>query len=433
MNAEYQEQRQTLSLGRIVTVIGMQKANRFLWLECISCGEHYPVQTHSRCNKCSGLLTGRYDLTQGVIDLGKKEDSIWQFKDLLPPVSAQNIVSLGEGWTPYVQAKRYGESIEHTNVWCKLEGQNPSGAFKDRIASLGLSLAREWQKKGVFVASSGNAAAAISAYSARAGIPCLVLIREDSTASKLGQISMYGAKLLRVRDLFKSEQSLHDSLELVQEALPDWLNHFAWVSYNPLLLDSLKTIAYEIASRYVPDYVFVPTAGGDLLYGVYKGFAELKSLGLIEKIPKMVVVQGKDASPTVQAVEKKESMVGRTEKAETVAGALRVNFGAEHSIVAVRESQGFGVALTDGEIITAEREIARTEGIFCEVSSATALAGVAKSAREGKIGKDESACAILTGIGFKDYYPSFDDAGKVPLAKTPSDISQVLKASYRDI
>ncbi|MDG7001104.1 MAG: pyridoxal-phosphate dependent enzyme, partial [Nitrososphaerota archaeon] len=245
-----------------------------------------------------------------------------------------------------------------------------------------------------------------------------------------GQISMYGAKLLRVRNLFRTEQTLSDALAFTQKALPEWLNHFVWATVNPLLVDALKTVAYEIASRSVPDYVFVPTAGGDLVYGMHKGFSELKKMGLIDKVPKMVVVQGRNANPSVRAIEVGSQTVAHTDKAETVAGALRVNFGAEHTLVAVKESGGFGVSLTDEEIISAEREIARLEGIFCEVSSAASLAGIAKAVQEDRIATDESACAILTGIGFKEYYPAFSDTSEVPLAPRIEDIPLILKTSY---
>lgn len=191
----------------------------------MECGSRYPIHTHSRCSKCNGVLDGRYELGGKKFEIGGPvRDSIWQFRDMMPPVSDTSIVSLGEGWTPLIKAPEYGRSIGMESLWCKLEGQNPTGSFKDRAASL----AREWRKKGVFVASSGNAAAAVAAYSARAGIQCLVLIREDSTLSKLGQISMYGANLLRVRDIFKSEESLEYALSLAQKSLPDWLNHFIW-------------------------------------------------------------------------------------------------------------------------------------------------------------------------------------------------------------
>jgi threonine synthase len=339
-----------------------------------------------------------------------------------------------EGWTPFIEAKKYGNSIDSSSLWCKVEGQNPSGSFKDRAASLGLSLAVEWRKPGVFTASSGNAAAAISAYAARAGVRCLVLIREDSTPSKLGQVAMYGANLLRVKEIFRDQQTLARALDLTQKALPDWLNHFVWAPYNPLLIDGLKTIAYEIASdtlkSELPDYVFVPTAGGDLLYGIFKGFLELKEGGAVDKIPKMVVVQGLNSSPTVAAIESGSDKVPETESAETVAGALRVNFGTEHTLVAVRRSKGFGIAVSDGEIISAQRKIAATEGIFTEVSSATALAAIEKSIKEGRVEKDQKVIAILTGSGFKDYSPPFKDISLVPLAQSSDRIPDVLKSSY---
>lgn len=150
----------------------------------------------------------------------------------------------------------------------------------------------------------------------------------------------------------------------------------------------------------------------------------------MDKIPKMVVAQGKGANPIVAALEMGSSKVPQIEKAETVAGALRTTLGAEHALAAVRQSKGFGVALTDEEILRAHREIARLDGIFCEVSSASALAAIAKSIREKKIEKDEKALAILTGFGFKDYDPPFKDFAHVPLAESPDAIQNVLKSSY---
>jgi len=308
-------------------------------------------------------------------------------------------------------------------------------AARSRTEQLLWGFHLQWTgKPGVFTASSGNAAAAISAYAARAGIKCLVLIREDSTPSKLGQISMYGANLLGVREIFHSQQTLARALDLTQDALPKWLNHFVWAPYNPLLIDGLKTIAYEIASdclnSELPDYIFVPTAGGDLLYGIFKGFQELKQRGAVDKIPRMVVAQGLNSSPTVAAIESGSNNVPETEKADTVAGALRVNFGTEHTLVAVRQSKGFGVAVSDDEIISAQRKIAASEGIFTEVSSATALGGVEKSINDGRVRKDEKILAILTGSGFKDYSPPFKDISLVPLAESSEKIPAILKSSY---
>ena len=387
-----------------------------------------------RCAKCPGILTGKFDLEGKIFNLQLKRESIWQFRDMMPPVPDNQVVSMGEGWTPLISAKRYGDLIGNSQLFCKIEGENPSGSFKDRVASLGVSLALSWGKKGTFTASSGNAAAAISAYSARAGLDCLVLLREDSTPSKLGQIAMYGPRLLRVRGIFNTQHTLAKTLKITQNALPFWLNHFVWAPYNPLLIDALKTVAYEIAAECqetaLPDYVVVPTAGGDLLYGIFKGFQELKTTGAIDHIPGLIVAQGLHANPTVEAVESGAKSVPETETADTVAGALRVNFGADHSLVAVRESRGFGIAVSDEEILKAQREVAALDGIFTEVSSATALAAISKAISTGRMQRDDKVIAILTGLGFKDYYPPFKEISLVPLAESIETVPQVLKSRF---
>jgi threonine synthase len=401
--------------------------NRFEALACGTCGATYPADTHSRCAKCNGILEAHYRL-DGRFPTDVRRTSVWDFADFLPPVDKQNIVSLGEGWTPYVDSPNFAKRVGARQVWCKLEGCNPTGSFKDRAASLGISLATQWAKKGVFAASDGNAGAAISAYSARAGMKCLVLISEDAPAQKLAQIMMYAPILLRVRGLYDSISSLESALAQAQSVLPDWLNHFIWAPFNPLLVEPYKTIAYEIAlSKEVPDSIFVPVAGGELLSGLFRGFRELREMGLLEKVPRLVAVQGKGADPIVQAIQKSLDKVAETGPPVTVAGALRVNFGAEHPIMAVRGSGGFGISVTDEQIMNAQREIARHEGIFCEISSAAALAAVAEALKLGKIARDEKVAAILTGAGLKDYPTTAAELSQVPLSESVTSLSKALE------
>ena len=401
--------------------------NRFESLACLNCGRRYPTDTHTRCTKCNGILEAQYRL-DGRFPTDVRERSMWDFADFLPPIQEKSIVSLGEGWTPYVDAPTFARRVGLRSVWCKIEGCNPAGSFKDRAASLGLSLARGWKRKGVFTASDGNAAAAISAYSARARMKCLVLIADDTPTQKLAQIMMYSPILLRVRGIYRSLSSLEAALAQTQEILPDWLNHFIWAPFNPLLVDAFKTIAYEIAlSQKVPDCIFIPVAGGDLLSGLYKGFQELQKMGQLQRPPRLVAVQGEGADPTVQAIEKGLDKVKETAPARTIAGALRVNFGAEHSITAVRKSGGFGISVSDGQIMKAQKEIARDEGIFCEISSAVALAAISKALDLGKIARDETTAAILTGTGLKDYPVTGDDISRIPISKDVSSLSTTLE------
>ena len=401
--------------------------NRFRLLACADCATTYPMDCHSRCTKCGGILEAHYRL-DGRFPTDFERRSIWDFAEFLPPAKEENIVSLGEGWTPYVESPNFGKRLGLRRIWCKLEGCNPTGSFKDRTASLGLSLAREWGKEGVFAASDGNAAAAISAYSARARVKCLILISVDAPTQKLAQIMMYSPALLRVRGLYESASSLESALALAQSVLPDWLNLFIWAPHNPLLVEPYKTIAYEIAlSKEIPDYIFVPVAGGELLSGIFRGFQELREMGVLDRTPKLVAVQGKGADPTVQAIGKGLDKVLETGPPVTIAGAIRVNFGAEHAIKAVRKSGGFGISVTDEQILDAQKQIARDEGVFCEISSAVALAAISEALSLGKIGADETATSILTGTGLKDYFSSGADLARVPISESVSSISQTLK------
>ncbi|MDA4127737.1 MAG: threonine synthase [Thaumarchaeota archaeon] len=401
--------------------------NRFRFLACSNCATTYPTDYHSRCTKCGGILEAHYRL-EGKFPTDFERRSMWDFADFLPPVKEENVVSLGEGWTPHVPSPNFAKRVGLRHVWCKLEGCNPTGSFKDRTASLGLSLVREWGKKGVFAASDGNAGAAISAYSARAQVRCLILISEDAPTQKLAQIMIYSPTLLRVRGLYESASSLESALAQAQDVLPDWLNLFIWAPFNPLLVEPYTSIAYEIAlNKEIPDYIFVPVAGGELLSGISRGFQELREMGMLDRTPKLVAVQGKGADPTVQAIEKGLDKVLETGPPVTVAGAIRVNFGAEHSIKAVRKSGGFGISVTDEQILNAQKQIARDEGIFCEISSAVALAAISEALSLGKMGADETATTILTGAGLKDYLSTDADLSRAPISESVSSLSMTLK------
>lgn len=383
----------------------MSSGNSFVALSCIRCGAEHRLDTQGRCAKCGGLLTSRYDIS-AVGGFSGPGEGIWRYSALLPPVSEEKRVSLAEGATPCIRAKNI--ETNGSSLLLKLEGANPTGSFKDRGAALGISLAKEFGRPAVFTASSGNAAAALSAYAARAGLDCTVLARPDAGPSKLMQAASYGARVFMVKGLFSGAYDLLDSLERASRVLDGAMNLFIWAPVNPLILEGFKSVAYELAEE-APDYVFVPTAGGDLAFALYKGFQELAELDMVRKVPKVVVVQGRGADPAVRALERGEETVKEIPSATTVAGALRVNFGSEHTLLAARKSGGFGVSVDDRAILDAQRLLARKEGVFCEVSSAASAAAFIKCVNEGRIDRGESAVALLTGTGFKEP-PSVDTA-----------------------
>ncbi len=398
-------------------------ASHLVGLECTRCGEIVLDLRATFCLKCGDILTGKYDLS-GLKNVLKpvNEHTIWNYKNYLPAVEHSNRVSLGEGNTPYVNLKNYGDFIGGINIWAKLEGCNPTGSFKDRAATVEVSLAKQWNNVGIFTASSGNAAAALAAYATRAKIKCLILVKEDSSLAKLEQISTYNPRIVRVKRLFTDKQTLIESLKRVETLLPGWRNGFVWAPFNPLAIDGLKTISYEISALKIPDYVFVPTAGGDLLFSIFKGFSELKSQNLINKIPKVVAVQGDNASPLVQSIERNLDHVEETGEPSTIASALRVNFGANHAIKAIKESGGFGISVSDREIENAQKNLAELDGIFAETSSAAALAGVEKAIRNGRVQKDATISVILTGTGFKEYQFNQSELKGIELIDSVNDL-----------
>jgi threonine synthase len=374
--------------------------------------------TQSRCDRCGSILTSSYGIANRITDSGQ---GIWRFREFLPPLTEGNLVSLGEGSTPSIETKRLHSLTGVKRIILKLENCNPTGSFKDRVAALGVSIAKELSSKGVFNASSGNAAAAVAAYSARAGLRCITLVRENASAHKVSQIKMFSPILIRVRDLFRTRKKLENVLSMMQRWLPNWYNHFLWAPINPLLVDSFKTIAYEIfLSSRNADFVFVPVAGGDLIFGLYKGFKDLAASGLIEKVPRLVAVQAKGAESTVRAIRGELRLDEELKRTRTVASALDVSFPSEHAVIAVKESGGFGISVTDREIMEARRILASKEGIFCEISSATVVAAIRKGKEKGLLSSEDTVCAVITGSGLKDVERI--KISNIPLAKNEKEL-----------
>lgn len=177
----------------------------FISLQCVSCRKEFDAYTQARCDRCGSVLTSSYAAAEKLLTRGS---GIWKFRHLLPPIKEENMVTLGEGFTQCITTERIQGLTGVKSIILKLESTNPTGSFKDRAAALGVSIAKELSKKGVFVASSGNAAAAVAAYSARAGLRCVALVRENASPRKLSQIEMFGPRMLRVRNLFSTRRNL---------------------------------------------------------------------------------------------------------------------------------------------------------------------------------------------------------------------------------
>ena len=377
----------------------------YVWLFCVGCGKRLPADSEAcKCPDCAGRLEIGYDYAKIRETVNRDlfrtrgQQSMWRYHELLP-VNQNSIISLGEGTTPLVAADRLGRELGMTRLFLKLEYTCPSGSFKDRGSSLLLSKAREIKASTVAVDSSGNAAASLAAYSARAGISCYVFTPSYASAGKVVQAIAYAAKVVKV------DGTRRDTFEIAKTAIAKYGWYYCGFQVNPFASEGSKTIGYEMCEQggwEPPDVAVFPVGSGSGLTGCWKGLKEAKELGLVEKLPSMGCIQPEGCSPIASAFKQGKSITP-VEKPKTIAEGLMIAQPLKGEIVlnALRESKGFAEAVSDEEIMDAAKLLAELEGVFVEPSAATCLAGMIKLLSEGKIDRDQKVVCVLTGIGLK--------------------------------
>ncbi len=370
-------------------------------LECIECQRKYSDNEVIYTCTCGGLLDVVYDYSD--IQITKKDLkgplSVWKYRAFLPV--SREPVSLKEGGTPLYRVGRLEKDIGMNEVYVKHEGMNPTGSFKDRGMTVGVTKALELNMKTVACASTGNTSASLAVYGARAGVPAVVLLPSGKVAlGKLAQALMHGAKVLSIRGNFD------DALKLVRN-LCDREGFYLLNSVNPYRLEGQKTIAFEIADQLgwqAPDRLILPVGNAGNISAIYKGFKELKKLGFTDNVPKMTGIQAEGASPIVAAIRNNESAIIPEIRPETVATAIRIGnpVNAVKALNAIRESGGTAETVSDEEIIRAQQELAGLEGIGVEPASASSIAGLRKLVTSGVIDADEKVVCVTTGHLLKD-------------------------------
>jgi threonine synthase len=371
-------------------------------LECIRCGAKYPRdEIIYTCPKCDGLLDVVYDYSQIKLtrDDLKGPLSVWKYKALLPV--AGEPVTLKEGGTPVYNIKNIGKDIGMKDAHVKHEGMNPSGSFKDRGMTVGVSKALELGMKSVACASTGNTSASLAVYGARAGIPVIVLLPQGKVAlGKVAQALMHGSKVISIRGNFD------DALRLVREMCIE-NGIYLLNSINPYRLEGQKTIGFEIVDYFnweVPDRIILPVGNAGNITAIYKGLNEMKKLGIIDRIPMMTAIQAEGSAPIVKAIKTGAQNIVPEAHPETVATAIRIGdpVNAVKALNAIRSSGGAAETVTDDEILAAQKLLAVKEGIGVEPASAASVAGLIKLRNMGVIAKDERVVCVTTGHLLKD-------------------------------
>lgn len=379
--------------------------------QCINCGKKYEVKPIYKCKSCNDLLEVRYNLTgtkvsKSFFDSRLKmrkvpfNSGVWRFKELIHPlIKDDQIVSRPEGNTNLYAHEKLNKFVGIDKLILKHEGENPTGSFKDRGMTVGMSEAKRQKAKIVACASTGNTSASLAAYAAMAKMKCIVFIPEGKIAyGKLSQALAYGAKVLQIRGNFDN------AMRLVQKTSK--LGIYLLNSINPWRIEGQKSIIFELLQQLnwqVPDWVVVPAGnlGNTSAFG--KALRELNELGLIEKLPKLAAIQAEGASPFYQLWSSGADKLKAVKQPKTVASAIRIGnpVSWKKALKVLKWSKGIVEKVSDQEIMDAKAIIDKS-GIGCEPASAASVAGVKKLRESGIIERSEKVVSILTGNLLKD-------------------------------
>lgn len=382
-------------------------------LRCIKCGKRTELVTNYSCESCGGILEVEYDYNN-IPKLVNKHvaKGLWRFAELLP-VNSKFCTTLGEGDTPLLKASKLARWLGLENLYLKNEGCNPTGSFKDRPMTVGISKALESGIKTAITASSGNGGASLAAYAARFGLRAIVVVPEKTPLAKVNQALIHGAQLVKVRGAYSN--SFHVAKEAAEKF--GWIN-MTTTFINPYTVEGNKTISYEIIESLegkTPDWIFIPVGAGPMLVGIWRGMLELKTMGRISKLPKLVAVQSERCCPIEEAFRKGAEEVEPWEGecntvASGIADALRgYSQDGTLTLKAVNESGGSVVTVSEEEIWQSVKLVAATEGIYAEPTGGVAAMAIRKLIAQGIISYEQTVVGIISGNGLKSSQlpPSF--------------------------
>jgi threonine synthase len=376
--------------------------------KCINCNSEYNIEEIIYfCKKCGDLLEIEYD--QSELNRALKENtwrnaplSVWRYRLFMPIRDSSKIVTLNEGGTGLHLCKRLAKRIGIRQLYVKNEGENPTGSFKDRGMTVGVTKAVELGVKSVICASTGNTSASLAAYAAKAGLECSVLIPAGKIAyGKLSQAMIYGAKVIQVRGNFD------EALNMVLKLSEKHRNIYLLNSINPFRIEGQKSLGFEICDQLnqgAPDRIVVPVGNAGNISAIWKGFKEFHNSNFVNSLPKMTGIQADRAAPIATAIKNGKDTIVPVAEPETVATAIRIGAPVswKKAMNAMKESHGTAETVTDAEILDAQKTLARVEGLFVEPASASSIAGLKKLIENGEIDRDEIVVCVTTGHGLKD-------------------------------
>jgi threonine synthase len=378
------------------------------FLYCSECGDQFnPDEIHTFCKKCNAPLLSHYDLDRMRVEVRREQianrsKGMWRWHELLPVRDEANRVSLGEGDTPLLRIDRTGKNLGLKNLYLKDESLNPTATFKARGLAAAISRAKELGITKVIIPTAGNAGGAMAAYAARAGLKALVYMPADTPPANIKECQIMGAEVRMVEGVISDAARAASQIGQAE----GWYDVSTFK--EPYRVEGKKVMGLEAAQDFnwaLPGVIIYPTGGGTGLVGMWKAFQELEALGWLDggAKPRMVVVQAEGCAPVVKAFTEGTDRCDFWDGAQTVASGLRVpkSFADRLILRTLYESQGTAVAVSDEEILAAQKSLAYGEGIFAAPEGAATLAALQRLIDQNWVDRDESIVLFDTGSGLK--------------------------------
>ncbi|MGF0007022.1 threonine synthase [Eubacteriales bacterium SGI.150] len=392
--------------------------------KCVRCGAEYEAVPGLTTCTCGGMLDIQYDygyirtLVSRETLSGCRDYSMWRYRPFLPVEPDSPPTPLRVGWSPLYPAPRLAQVLGLKDLYIKDDGQNPTSSLKDRASAMAVVKAREAGADTIACSSTGNAASSLAGNAAAAGLHTYIFVPARAPKGKVAQLMIFGATVITV------DGSYEDTFELSKAAIDKWGWYNRNAAINPYLLEGKKTVTLEILEQLgwqVPDYIALSVGDGCTIAGAWKGLKDLYAAGLIDRLPRLISVQAEGCCPLNRAIQTGEPWSPMEENTLADSIAVGVPRNADKALMAIRESQGVAVNVSDGEILAAMRLLGRTCGVFGEPAGVTGTAGVKKALELGLIDPASTVVSVVTGNGLKDVANGIQAAGEPMLVRPDMD------------
>ncbi len=396
---------------------------------CVKCGREYKAVPNLTNCECGGILDIIYDYDYIKTTLTKEklaardDRSMWRYRELLPIEETTQNTPLRVGWSPLYEADRLAKELGLKKLYVKDDGQNPTASLKDRASAMAVAKAQEAGAKVIACSSTGNAASSLAGNAAAAGLKTYIFVPSRAPKGKVAQLMTFGATVVSVQG------SYEDTFELSKAAIDKWGWYNRNAAINPYLSEGKKTVGLEIMEQLnwqVPDYIAISVGDGCTIAGLWKGLKDLYAIGFIDKLPRLISAQAEGCCPLNRAIAENQPWHPMEENTLADSIAVGVPRNADKALMAIRESNGVVVNVSDAEIMAAQKLLGRTCGVFGEPAGVTGTAGVKKLLEQGKISPDSTIVSVVTGNGLKDVANAIKACGE-PIS-IPSDMDLLLKA-----